>query len=213
MPSPQSAAVLTETLIALGQTSLDRGDRGRAVEWFRSAARGGDARALNMLGRCHEHGWGVVANPRLAADYYLKASDRGDVWALFNLADLYGRGVGVARDDEAAYRLYAAAAGRGHAKALNMLGLFHEAGRVVPADLAGAMDFFKAAGEGGDCWGCFNLARLLVEAGRVDLALPWFQRGLDTGFPDFHRAMADALDGHADERVRALALAARQAAG
>ncbi|MGA1859109.1 tetratricopeptide repeat protein [Azospirillum sp. 11R-A] len=194
-----------DTLLALGQSCLDRGEGGQAFAWFRSAARGGDARAINLLGRCHEHGWGVPADPVQAAAHYRKAADLGDGWAMFNLADLHCRGIGVARDDEAAYRLYAASAAKGNAKALNMLGLFHESGRAVPADEAAARALFKAAAEGGDCWGRFNHARLLIGDGAREEALRWFRLALDSGFPDFYRSMAAALAPHPDPQIQALA--------
>ncbi len=198
---------IIDVQLALGQLCLDRGgsEQAQAVEWFRSAARSGDARAINMLGRCYERGWGVAANPREAAAYYLKAADRGDVWALFNLGDLYCRGEGVPADNEAAYRLYAAAARKGHVKALNMLGLFHECGRAVPVDGAAARAFFKAAAEGGDCWGQFNHARMLILDGALDQAVPWLRQTLETGFPDFFHSMAAALAEHPDPRLQALA--------
>lgn len=198
---------ITDAMLALGQVCLDRGgdDQAQAVEWFRSAARGGDARAINMLGRCYEHGWGVAADAAAAAAHYLKAADLGDAWALFNLGDLYFRGHGVPQDDEAAYRLYATAARKGHLKSLTMLGLLHERGRAAAASSAHAQSYFKAAAEGGDCWGQFNHARLLIQSGAVEQALPWLRRALDTGFPDFFRAMAAALAHHPDPRLHDLA--------
>ena len=202
---PMPGLSVADTLLALGQSCLDRGEGEQAYGWFRSAARGGDARAINMLGRCLEHGWGVPADPVQAAAHYRKAADLGDGWALFNLADLHCRGLGVPADDEAAYRLYAASAAKGIAKALNMLGLFHESGRAVPADDAVARTLFKAAAEGGDCWGRFNYARTLLFEGLLDEALRWFRLALDSGFPDFHRSMAAALAPHFDPRVQALA--------
>ncbi len=202
---PMPGLTVADTLLALGQSCLDRGEGEQAYGWFRSAARGGDARALNMLGRCLEHGWGVPADPIQAAAHYCKAADLGDGWALFNLADLYCRGVGVPADDEAAYRLYAASAAKGNAKALNMLGLFHESGRAVPADDTAARALFKAAAEGGDCWGRFNHARTLLLDGLRDEALRWFGLALDSGFPDFYRSMAAALAPHPDPRIQALA--------
>lgn len=206
---------IIDVQLALGQLCLDRGgaEQAQAVEWFRIAARGGDARAINMLGRCYEHGWGVEPDPRMAANCYRTAADRGDVWALFNLGDLHCRGHGVPADDEAAYRLYAEAARKGHVKALNMLGLFHECGRAVPADGAAARAFFKAAAEGGDCWGRFNHARTLVLDGALDEALPWFRGALDCGFPDFFRSMAAALAGHPHPALQALARQASALAG
>lgn len=202
---PMPGLSVADTLLALGQSCLDRGEGEQAFAWFRSAARGGDARAITMLGRCLEHGWGVPTDPVQAAAHYRKAADLGDGWALFNLADLHCRGVGVPADDEAAYRLYAAAASKGIAKALNMLGLFHESGRAVPADDAAARALFKAAAEGGDCWGRFNYARTLLFDGLQDEALRWFRLALDSGFPDFYRSMAAALAPHPDPRIQALA--------
>ncbi|CAO3409126.1 tetratricopeptide repeat protein [Azospirillum largimobile] len=202
---PMPGLSVADTLLALGQSCLDRGEGEQAFAWFRSAARGGDARAITMLGRCLEHGWGVPADPLQAAAHYRKAADLGDGWALFNLADLHCRGVGIPADDEAAYRLYAAAASKGIAKALNMLGLFHESGRAVPADDVAARALFKAAAEGGDCWGRFNYARTLLFDGLQDEALRWFRLALDSGFPDFYRSMAAALAPHHDPRLQALA--------
>ncbi|MGV2979377.1 tetratricopeptide repeat protein [Camelimonas sp. ID_303_24] len=202
-----------EVQLALGQTALDRGEVAAALEWFRAAARGGDARALNMVGRCLEHGWGVAASPALAADWYRRAVAMGDAWAMFNLGDLYMRGAGVARDDAAAFDLYAEAARRGNAKALNMLGLFHEDGRFAPPDLAAARALYQTAAEGGDCWGAFNLGRLLVDAGDAAAALPWFTRAIAVGFPDFWRALGAALSGHADPRLDALGRQALERAG
>ncbi len=202
-----------EVQLMLGQIALDRGEHPQALEWFRSAARGGDARAFNMLGRCHERGWGVTADAASAAGYYFKAADLGDVWAMFNLADLHGRGLGVPRDDEAAYALYAEAARRGHVKSLNMLGLFHETGRAVPVDAPGAQAFFRAAAEGGDCWGRFNLARILLAQEEVAQAAHWFEQALETGFPDFYRAMGEALVDEPDTRLAALGRRALALAG
>lgn len=196
---------LVEVQLVLGQMHLDRKEPAAALEWFRSAARSGDARAFNMLGRCHEKGWGVRASPATAARYYRKAADRGDTWALFNLADLYYRGEGVLQDDASAYMLYAAAARRGHVKSLNMLGLFHESGRAVPADAGQAGDFYRAAAEGGDCWGCFNHARTLIANDEIETALTWFERAFHTGFSQFYRAMGEALAGLGDPRLAAIA--------
>lgn len=202
--SEDRAAMTIETQLALGQSALDRGEGQAALEWFRAAARGGDARAFNMLGRCHEHGWGVSRSAATAAGYYRRAVAMGDGWAMFNLADLYMRGDGVARDDAAAFDLYAESARRGNAKALNMLGLFQEDGKFGPPDLRAAAELYRAAANGGDCWGAFNLGRLLAAAGETTLALPWLSKALQHGFPDFWRAMGEALAAHDDPALASL---------
>lgn len=204
---------LVETQLALGQMHLDRGEPDQALEWFRAAARSGDARALNMLGRAYERGWGMPVNAPQAAVYFREAAERGDVWAMFNLADLYCRGVGVERDETTAYALYAEAARRGHAKSLNMLGLFHEDGSAVLCDLDKAFSFFQAGAEAGDCWAQFNAARLALSRGATDEALRWLAASLETGFTDYFVHLAAALEDDPDPRLSAIGRKARQAAG
>nr|WP_237352015.1 tetratricopeptide repeat protein [Rhizobium sp. ACO-34A] len=208
----QSKADIVEAQLMLGQMALDRGEHDAAFEWFRVAAMGGDARALNMLGRCFERGWGTAPDLARAHDYFFHAAERGDAWAMFNLADLCSQS-GAYRDDAKAYALYVEAARRGVGKALNMIGLFHEDGRVVPADREQAATFFLAGAEGGDCWAQMNHARLLIENGNIDSALPWLERSLESGFPDFWATLGTGFAEHAEPRLRdicrrALALAA-----
>lgn len=210
---PGEMPQVVEAQLALAQMYLDRGEASTALDWLRSAARSGEPRALNMLGRAYERGWGTAADARSAAAYFRRAADGGDVWALFNLADLYCRGEGVEQDDTVAYALYAQAARKGLAKALNMLGLFHEEGRGVPRSRVAARQFFEAGAEVGDCWAAFNAARLLVEGGEVARALPLMDKALETGFEDFHRHMAGLLLDHPDPRLRAMAMRARALAG
>ncbi|GAB3447781.1 tetratricopeptide repeat protein [Insolitispirillum peregrinum] len=201
----RAATSTTDGLLVLGQLALDQQDGAQALDWFRSAARSGDGRALNMVGRCHHRGWGTVANPTQAAVYFRAAAERGDAWGMFNLADLLYRGEGVAQDDAQACHWYCEAARLGHAKALNMLGLLYEEGRGVPPSLPDAAACFQAAAEGGDCWGCFNIARLQLQAGNKGRAIRWFKEALSYGFPDFFRAMASALRAEQDGCLRALA--------
>lgn len=204
---------VAEAQLALAQMHLDRGEEAEALVWLRIAARSGDPRALNMLGRAHERGWGMTADPRKAAAYFRKAADGGDVWALFNLADLHCRGEGVEQDDAAACRLYAEAARQGLGKALNMLGLLHEEGRGVARSREAARQLFEAGAESGDCWAAFNAARLQIEDGDVSCALSLLERALETGFADFHRHMAALLRDHPDLRLRAMGRRASLLAG
>lgn len=194
---------LAEVQLALGQQALDRGEHDAALGWFRTAARSGDARAYNMLGRCFECGWGVEPDPAQAASYYTHAAEAGEVWAMFNLADLYGRGHGLPEDAGRALELYIEAARRGHGKSLNMIGLMHEDGRAVARDREAARDFYRAGADSGDCWAEFNLSRLLIEDGAVEAALPLLERTLASGFPDFWNGLARALGGHGDIRLQA----------
>ena len=198
-------ADVVDAQLLLGQLALDRGEYHTAIDWFRIAARSGDPRGYNMLGRCFERGWGTAVDARRAAAHYRRAAKLGDAWGMFNLADLFARGFGVERNEREAYRLYTEAARLGLLKALNMIGLFYEDGRVVGRDRAQARAFFLSGAEGGDCWAQFNYARLLIEDGDIESALPWLERTFESGFPDFWANLRIVFIDHADHRLADIA--------
>ncbi len=194
--SPEHA----DAALALGQLLLDTGQPLAAIDSFETAAREGNAAAMNMLGRLHERGWGIPANLETAAQYYRRACEGGEVWAAINLADLYLQGHGVEQSDDEAHSLYQRAADAGHAKAMNMLGMMAEAGRG-PEGIEAAEGHFLRAAEAGDCWGQFNAARLLFASGQVETALGWIDRSLADSPPEYLRVIVNALGGHADDRI------------
>ncbi len=192
---------IVEAMLALGQVLLDRQDRTGAAAWFGAAAAAGDAMGINMLGRCHELGWGMATDPARARALYARAAGMGLDWAQFNL------GMMVLRDGDAAAAgaLFRDAAAQGHAKAMNMLGMLAEqAGRT-----AEALDWYRAAAEGGDFRGQFNLGTVLAQSGDGDGAWAWLRRALDSGNPDVVAGVARLLDGHPHAGLRALAAEAR----
>ena len=202
-PTPPPGVV--ETQLMLGQIHLDQGRMDEAFLMFEAAARSGDPRAVNMLGRAHERGWGITRDPATAALYYTHAADHGYGWALFNLADLYLAGQGVRADPCRAHVLYVAAARAGVAKALNMLGIMAEQ-CMVPALLpASAPVFFHAAAMAGDCWGCVNLARLHLAADQTAQAVPWLRKALEHGFGDVFAAIATLLATRPEPLLRSVA--------
>lgn len=69
--------------------ALGRGlptDRPAAFAWFRKAADLGHAKSLNIVGGFFEDGWEVLADARIAADYYRRAAEAGDFRGQFNYA-------------------------------------------------------------------------------------------------------------------------------
>src|SRR3546814_8218157 len=90
-----------------------------------------------------------------------------------DLATLLALGEGVDEDKAAAFGWLEKAAAMGNAKAINFVGSFHEDGWVVTRDVDEAADCYARAAEGGDFRGCFNHARMLGLAGKVDEALVW----------------------------------------
>jgi hypothetical protein len=52
-------------------------DRPQAILWYRHAARQDHARAMNLLGRCYEEGWGCEKNLAEAFDWYRRSAEGG----------------------------------------------------------------------------------------------------------------------------------------
>jgi TPR repeat protein len=146
--------------------------------------------ALNMLGQCHAHGWGVPANPLLATYWFRLAAVGGLDWGMYNYATALALGQGVDQDRAAALDWFRQAAALGHAKSSNMIGGFHEDGWVVDRDEDAALAHYLRAAKGGDFRGRFNAARLLIARDRIDEALRWLDQVPETATPAFLRKAA-----------------------
>ncbi|GBQ78563.1 hypothetical protein AA14337_1197 [Acetobacter malorum DSM 14337] len=191
--------------LLLGQIFLDKGKHTQAFSIFEVASRSGDPRALNMLGRAYDRGWGVPRNPAAASTYFRQAATEGDGWAMFNLADLYLAGEGVPRNIRKAYHLYVSSSRKGISKSFNMLGLIAESGVLPECGPDKAYDFFLAAAQSGDCWGYLNLGRYDLSSGRIEPAIKWFSRALEEGFSDIFKALEALVQHQPDPRLRAIA--------
>jgi len=208
---------VVEAQAVFGQMLLDgQGlpvDREQAVYWFKRAADADHPMAMNMLGQCHHHGWGVPVNLVLATYWYRLAAQQGLDWGMYNYATALALGEGICADRPQALAWFEKAAALGHAKSINIIGGFHEDGWEVPVDKQQAFEHYRRAAEGGDFRGQFNYARLLIERGDIDAALPWLDRLPETATPAFLAKARAFLEQAADARVRAKAaeLAARPA--
>lgn len=200
--------------ITWGQMLLDGRyavrDRTAALRWFRRAAEAGSADGINMVGRCHELGWGTRADHPEAARWYRRASVKGSAWGAYNLACMLLYGSGVPHDPGAAVAQFAVSAERGNAKAMGMLGRCHEGGWGVPPDPAEALRWYRRGAEGDDCWAQYNLAVIALGAGRRDEALALLRRSLAVGSANYLLAVADDLAGADDEALRGVAATARE---
>lgn len=178
-----------EAQAVFGQMLLDgvgmAKDEPAALGWFTKAAAQHHVMALNMVGRCYDLGWGTTPDKTKAAECYRIAAGRGLDWAMYNYATLLALGDGVAEDKVAALAWLEKAAALGNAKALNFVGSFAEDGWAGARDMAKAADCYAQAAEGGDFRGCFNHARMLTSAGRIDEALHWIARASETATPAF----------------------------
>ena len=84
-----------------------------ALEWYRKAARQGNAHAQYSLGFAYYSGNGVSRNFRQAALWFREAALQGLPEALMALGTAYTYGQGVPRNHIAAYALFSQAAARG----------------------------------------------------------------------------------------------------
>jgi len=156
-----------------------------------------DTLALNLLGRCYLHGYGVSRNPRKAADVWKRGAALGNEAAMCNLGALY------ANQNEltsAAQWLLAAAkssADKGsvpHAldnllelahgsnpnpSILTSLAICYEYGYSVEQDIDEALKYYRRAAELGDDVAMCNIGLLYLNGHGVQqnilVAESWFQ--------------------------------------
>jgi len=183
-------AGLVEAQAIYAQMLLDgRGvppDPAAALQWFTRAARADHLMSINMVGLCHENGWGTAQDSEAAADWFRVAASRGLDWGLYHYAHFHATGrAGVPRDLGRAYALYRQAADMGHLPSIGAVGRFHENGEIVALDMDQAFECYQRAAEGGDYRGMFHYARLLYERDRVPEALSWFARVPAAATPAF----------------------------
>lgn len=214
---PHEAAGLAEAAAKLGIVDaqltwaqmLLRGlgtqqDPEAAFRWFTIAAGTKRPDTLNMLGRCHELGWGTAINYAEAARLYREAAAQGYDWALFNLATLLFAGAGVEQSFREALALYVRAARKGHGKAMTVVGRFREEGWAASKKPTAALRWYARGAARGDCRADYRLAQLKLLAGEREAGLFHLEKAVDGAFPEFCRSIAPVLLADKDEDVRSL---------
>lgn len=184
-------------------------DPDAAFRWVQLAARSGRCDAINMLGRCHEIGWGTLRNARMAAHCYRVAAGMGHAWAQFNLAALMHHDEAVDGEPAEILALLGRAARGRNAKAMNMLGQACEEGWHGKRKPTAARRWYARAARGGCFRGCFNTARLHMEDGDISGAVDWLRRSIAAAPARFCTELGGYLAGHSDPRLREISAAAR----
>jgi TPR repeat protein len=156
-------------------------DEAAALGWFKTAARSGDADAMNMAGRCLENGWGAPKNNSEAADWYRRSAQAGHDWGEYNYANMLFDGLGVPIDPPGAVAWYGKAAAQGHGRAMNQLGRCCDEGWGIARDHATAADWYRRSAETGYFRGQFNHALMLLGEGRAVDAAGWFLKAAEGG--------------------------------
>jgi TPR repeat protein len=179
-----------------------------AFLWFQRAAAQGNMEAVNLAGRCLEHGWGTEVDVRAAAAQYHRAAEAGDTWAQYNLGHLYLDGIGVVRDVHQAFSYYLRAAVQGHSRAMNLVGRCCEEGWGTAVDFGAAAGWYRRSAEAGYFRGQYNWASVLMNANRDAEAVSWFECAAAHGTPAV-RAAALRIIASAASPAGAAALANR----
>jgi uncharacterized protein len=168
---------LASAQLRLGALLLDEGEASRAFAQFQKAAPF-DIEARNMLGRCHENGWGTGINHQEALRHYRLAAEAGLDWAQYNLGHMLLSGIGVTRDARKALHWYGKAADQGHVHAMNLVGRLLEEGWGCVRDSGRALLWYRGSAKGGYFRGMFNCATLLAQRGCELGARYWLSRAL-----------------------------------
>ncbi len=214
---PEKAAPLVEAAAKLGfvdaqltwaQMLLDGVGTSRnpeaAFRWFGVAAVSRRSDAINMLGRCHELGWGCAVNYAEAAALYKQAAAQGDDWAQFNLATLMFSGAGVVKDLRGALRHYVRAARQGNGKAMTVIGRYREEGWVTRQSVLSARKWYERAAKRGDFRAHYALASLASRDGMKAQALVHFEHAIEGAFPAFCRGIATGMLTDPDDEMKRL---------
>jgi len=144
--------------------AVRNGDAG-ALKQLRQLAGNADPDAQRLLGSVYERGYGVTADPELAASWFKRSADQGFPPGLHAYAWCLSHGMGVERNDAEAVRLYRQAAEQGYIYAQNNLAVAYDRGEGIEKNAEEAFRWFRRAAEGGDSLAQLNLGRM-YEAGR-----------------------------------------------
>jgi len=197
-----TVAQITPGRLLLEGHGLER-DPVKVFRWFMRAAARGNAEALNMVGRCHQNGWGIAVDFASAAAAYRRSTDAAHDWGQYNLGNLLFDGRGIPPDQRQALRLYLLAAEQGHTRAMILLGRCLEEGWGCRPDQRAARYWYRRAAEGGYFRAQFNHALALLQAGQYALASQWFVRAAHGGDGNMRRAIEAVLKRTSHPALRA----------
>lgn len=96
-------------------------DLGKALEWYRKAAKNNHPVALNNIGVFYEQGLYVGKSAKKAAKWYRESAEWGYPYAQYNLGILYHKGRGVKKDPKEAQFWLQIAALQGVTQAVDTL--------------------------------------------------------------------------------------------
>jgi uncharacterized protein len=127
LPQPQSSIKPnvqqnnSEALFPQALRYINQSHYSKAVPLLNEAAKQGNAKAQNWLGRFYEKGHGVTKDYTQAVKYYRLAAAQGLDSAQYNLGFCYQNGLGIKKDKKQAKHYYQLAANQGDSDAISAL--------------------------------------------------------------------------------------------
>lgn len=131
-------------------------DNGKAAEFYKKAADGGNANAMNNLGVMFANGKGVEKSLEKAVELYTKSANAGNAVAMTNLASCYEDGTVVSKDDSKALYWYNKAAEQDSTIGQQSLGTYY----IKHGDTIKAIPCYEIAAEKEDSVAKFYLGKI-----------------------------------------------------
>ncbi len=143
------AFILSHSMDEGVSTNEQKRVMGLAFDYFKAAAREGDANGLYNLGTCHAHGYGTPRDDQSAFNCFRAAADKGHPEALNNVGWFFREGRVVEKDLVMATRWFAKSADCENPYGQFNYGLALQRGEGVEKDLKKAAELFRIAGDNG----------------------------------------------------------------
>ena len=154
MQSEMSARDRNAAYILVGdryQNGTDvKQDYGRAMQWYRKGADGGDGAACERIASLYALGRGVPQDNSEILHWLQRGAELGDPLAAYDLGRAYEKGAAVPQDGGKAVKLYEQSAAYNNRKSLFALGNLYLDGKVVPQNQEKALMWFLLAARYGD---------------------------------------------------------------
>jgi TPR repeat protein len=160
-------------------------DEKNAEELLLQSAKGGNAEAMNELGRMYEKGQKYED----AIKFYKESASKKNKFAIYNLANLFYFGEGVEQDYSSAFKLLEQSAGLGHPKSQFDLAHMLDDGIGIEKNPELAFEFFTQSAENDYAEAQYNLG-LIFETGSngqeqsYKKAKKWYLRASKNDDPD-----------------------------
>ena len=138
---------------ALGEEADKNNDKVGASRWYKLAADGGNASAMNSIGYYYSKGLGGLRENKVEArKWYRKAAEGGNASAMYSIGFYYDVDLGgFLENKEEALKWYRKATEGGNASAMCRIAWFYENGLGgLQKDEVEALKWFRKAADGGE---------------------------------------------------------------